>query len=443
MRPRRILFVAMQHSIHVARWIELAAKTGMELHLFCVDQGEPNPDLQGVTLHMPRAVSHSAPRRFGPRALLARVLEAASKRFGAGGQSGQGAPGNAIRNPGLRMIEFQPETASGGGVPDNVGSVEIGADRRAPALHGPEVLNALIDRLQPDLIHSMEFQLCGYLTLSARERATGRFPGWLATNWGSDIFLFGRQPEHAVRIRALLAAADLYSCECRRDIELARQFGFVGPELPVLPNSGGFDIAKIARLRSSSPPSARKLIMVKGYQHFAGRAMTSLRVLESFANKLKGFEVVVYSCSAEPRARALELKDQGVLDIRVIDWATHDEVLEHFGRARMYMGISLSDAISTSVLEAMAMGAFPIQTNTSCCDEWFVDGETGFIVDPGDFEAICDRFERALTDDALVDRAATINLQTIESRLDNRLLQPRVSEFYGKAFDYLEALALR
>ena len=116
----------------------------------------------------------------------------------------------------------------------------------------------------------------------------------------------------------------------------------------------------------------------------------------------------------------------------MIDWATHGQMLTHFGEARIYMGISISDAISTSVLEAMAMGAFPIQTNTSCCDEWFQDGEAGFIVSPDDFDSICEKFDRALIDDALVDRAAILNWRTVQRRLDKNIIAPKVVEFYDR-----------
>src|SRR5207244_10412946 len=101
-------------------------------------------------------------------------------------------------------------------------------------LNGPETLAEVIRKIQPDLIHSMEFQHCAYLVLAARDilGAEG-FPPWLATNWGSDIYLFGRDPKHAPAIRRVLEAADLYSCECHRDVSLGRAVGYRGLGLPV------------------------------------------------------------------------------------------------------------------------------------------------------------------------------------------------------------------
>jgi len=201
----------------------------------------------------------------------------------------------------------------------------------------------------------------------------------------------------------------------------------------VLPNSGAIEMAQIAALRDPSPPSRRKQIMVKGYDHFAGRAMTSLAVLEYLQEKLRGYTVVLYSAGRRPRARALQLKAAGILHIRVIDWATHDQMVQEFGRSRIYLGISIADGISTSVLEAMAMGAFPIQTNTSCCEEWFEDGCGGFSVQPDDFQQICQRVGQALDDNVLVDQAAELNLETIRTRAAKEVIVPRVREFYRLA----------
>ena len=86
------------------------------------------------------------------------------------------------------------------------------------------------------------------------------------------------------------------------------------------------------------------------------------------------------------------------------------------------------------MLEAMATGAFPIQTDTSCCDEWLVDGDSGFIVPPDDPAFIADRLRRALTDDALVDRAASRNWTTVCERLDQAVLKRRAVAFYDEIF---------
>lgn len=412
MKRPRILFVAMHNSPHTARWISLIADFGWDLHLFAINEAAVTPLLRGVTVHRPLL-------RFSPRRFLGGLL---------GGQ----LPGLVSREraifpiPILAKLEFLLARKS----------FSLGADGATrPFLYGPKALNSLIRSLRPDLIHSMEFQHCAYLVARAREQSGGdSFPPWLVTNWGSDIYYFRRFPDHLARIREVLSRADYYSCECDRDVGLARELGFRGRVMPVLPNTGGFDLDFVERWRNVHPLDQRRLIMVKGYEHFAGRASIALEALERCAPLLKGYRIVVFSPSQPILSRVKELRDWLGLDIAVLPYAEHDAILRLFARARVYLGVSISDAISTSMLEAMAFGCFPIQTGTACADEWIADGVSGFIVRPDDPAGIAAALESALTNDALVARAADINRETVRLRLDQEQLKRSARGFYDIAF---------
>jgi hypothetical protein len=304
---------------------------------------------------------------------------------------------------------------------------------QAPLVYGPRVLARLIRKLKPDLIHSMEFQHCGYNVLQAREIVgEAKFPKWLATNWGSDIFHYQHDPAHNAQIRRLLSAIDYYSCECHRDIEIARELGMTAEVMPVKPNSGGFDLPAIKSLRSLRPPSMRRLIMVKGYQHFAGRALVALEALAKAADVLKDYKILIFSPSEPIYPRVDELRAYYGLNIEIMPYADHAKMLRLFAAARCYLGVSVSDAISTSMLEALAMGAFPIQTNTSCCEEWIENGKTGFSIPPDDIDFIANRIRQAVTDDDLVDKAADLNWDMVSNRLDNAVLRKAVIADYQK-----------
>jgi Glycosyl transferases group 1 len=449
----------MHHSIHTARWIDMIANFGFEIHMYALDAGEPNQKLRKLTLHRPvLAVTQGdtqtvlpapPPSQSGHALRLARFARLALthpfqalrsvKRHLAAPRPAAAQPASAVITEAI-VTRLVPVAMPPGARADE--RIRMGregeSDETIDRLHGPDTLAAVIAEVQPDLIHSMEFQHAGYLVMATRDLMMARnpaaaFPRWLATNWGSDIYHFGHEAGHSAQIRRMCETIDLYSCECQRDQHLGLAYGYKGPELPVLPNSGGMDMAHVLGLRTEALPSQRRIIMVKGYDHFAGRAMVSLAVLERFAAELKGYKIILFSVGARPRVRALELAAAGVLDIEVVDWATHDDILRFFGQARLYLGVSVSDAISTSVLESMAMGAFPVQTNTSCCDEWFIDGTTGFAVPVDDVEVIAARFHQALTDDALVDAAATQNLAIIRSRIALDVIVPRVKGFYTQA----------
>jgi len=418
---KRILFVGMVDSPHTARWINQISDLGWELHIFPVYHAPAHSLMRGVTVHRPWI-------QVRPRRILATLLHDPLNAFNVrkveSDLHANGLPVRAVYP--IPVISPFDRVLSG------FWSKPLGeSDVRAPLPYGPHVLARLIRKLKPDLIHSMEFQHAGYNVLRAREIIGAKhFPKWLATNWGSDIYHYRHYPEHREQISRLLKSVDYYSCECERDIALARELGLQAPALPVLPNTGGFDIEDVERLREALSPSKRKVLMVKGYQHFAGRALTALEAVLRCADVLKDWRIVVFSASAEVREKVEEMRILHGLNISILEHAGHEKMLRYFAHARAYLGVSAADAISTSMLEAMATGAFPIQTDTSCCGEWIENGRGGYSIPHDNVEVIADRLRKAATEDDLVDAAAKLNWSTVLARLDQRKLRPQVREFY-------------
>lgn len=398
----RILFIGMTNSIHLARWVNQLDGSNWERFLFPVRSVKPHAELKNLTLINSREI----PGFRSNRSL--RYMHSLLPYFGISKLSW-------IIQKSLKPL--QPA-----------------------ALPSPFIVRALVTtimRVQPDIIHSLEFQAAGYLTLEAKKKFKGEFPKWIATNWGSDIYLFGRLAEHRDRVRAVLENCDYYSCECERDVILAREYGLRGEVLPVFPNTGGFDLTACELLRKPGSTSERKLILLKGYQGWAGRALTGLRALARCVDILKarGYSIAVYSSSPDVNlAVELFVLETGV-SVEIIPPCSHTEMLEKYGQARVYIGLSISDAISTSLLESIVMGAFPIQSCTACADEWIVDGQSGLIVPPEDVDIIENALRRALTDDALVDQAAILNRETAREKLNLAVIQPKVIDFYQHVYN--------
>ena len=384
----RILFVAFQNSIHTARWVSQLVGQGWDIHLFpSTLQGGLHPLLRNVDIksHYPAILR-----------LSLRALRRAS---------------DIQDNPTLkRWFSKDPHPLTA------------------------YWLSRVICQIRPDIIHSLEFQHAGYLMIEARERLHGNLPPWIAGNWGSDIYLFGKLPSHAPRVRAILEACDYYTCECERDVRLALDMGLKGTPLPVLPNAGGFDLELAGRLRTPGSTSRRRIIILKGYQTWAGRALLGLNAIELCAAELRGYRVVIPLASPEVQLAAEVVAQRTGLTIEVLPGCQHEEMLRLYGRARIYLGLSISDAISQSMLEAIVMGAFPIQSCTACADEWVADGLNGMIVPPEDSQAVAAALRKALTDDALVDQAADYNTRLARDRLDIRVVQPKAVALYERVY---------
>ncbi len=292
-----------------------------------------------------------------------------------------------------------------------------------------------INKIKPDIIHSMETQGAGYLVYNVKSiyYKNQKFPKWWHANWGSDIYLFGRLKEHEAKIKEVLSTCDYYSCECKRDVHLALDNGFNNTILPVYPNSGGLKINVIEKSTINTPPSARKYIMLKGYQGWAGRALVGIRAIARCSDILNGFTLVIYTnTSADDIKIASELlmNDFKIPVILLPDGSDHDLILKYHSQARISIGLSIGDAISTSLLEAMSVGSFPIQSNTSCADEWIQEGITGITVPPEDPEIIEHAIRKALLNDQLVDNASFLNMEKIRDLANfDKLKQETISTY--------------
>ena len=245
------------------------------------------------------------------------------------------------------------------------------------SLFGLSRVNKLKNCLEGDsyqVVHLIEFQHAGYLYI---EMGLGQKPKWktILTNLGSDIYYFSQFPEHREKIVELLGAVDAYSAECSRDYKLAREFGFTGSDLPLVPNAGGFsnEVFELTKV----PILKRNEIFLKGYGGEFGLPDVMLAVSEKILLEYPGFIINIVSVTPDvlPEVMSLEKNFPG----RVFYWTTrhpipHQQVLEILGRSLIYFGFSKSDGISTTFLESLIMGCYPIQTNSSCANEWIDKG---------------------------------------------------------------------
>ena len=339
---KRILVVGMLDSIHLARWLQQFENEDLDFLVFAS----------------------------GPHRKVHPLLESLQKNFTV-------ASFELVMNRGLASL------------------IVWMLDRILGCSIRGALLKLTIRRSNPDIVHALELQNAGYSVMQAFKGIEFESrPKLIVTNYGSDIYWFARLPRHQARLRQLLKLADTYSCECHRDAQLARNLGFTGEIMPIFPNAGGFPLQKLKRPVPHLPE--RKTIAIKGYQGWVGRAAVALRGIEIIAESLQDYDIEIFSCNRV--TRKLAAKIQRASGLRITCWQkgalSHDQMSDLFERAVIYVGISESDGISTSLLEAMAAGAIPVQTSTACCDEWFTD--TGVRVNTISPDAVAEAILAAL-----------------------------------------------
>ena len=277
-------------------------------------------------------------------------------------------------------------------------------------------------------IHAIELQGAAYLYDLLPEQIQDR-TSLIVTNYGSDIQYFQNIPEHQERIRSVLSKADFYSAECQRDYESALKLGFKGKFLPCIPNAGGFK-NEIFEL-NLVPSNERKLIMAKCYGGAFGLGALIIDALERFLQNNTDVKVVMHSVTNDllNKSRNLQIAfPNRVVVYTVREKIPRNEIVDYLSKSRIYIGASRSDGISTSFLEALCLGAFPIQTDTSCASEWIELGFFGSIIRPANsdiFTAInVNYFDKEL------ENKRAQNLENAKRYLSYDLIQSQAIKFY-------------
>lgn len=403
----RILFIAETASIHAARWVNQLAGTGWDVHVYqAVSPGYGvAPEFELGTLHVPTPPD--------------------------------GMPG----------VSFQ-STEPHGWLIDRLRARSAALDRMARDRHA-SYLSGLIERLQPDVIHSLALHVnannLSLPVLRARRTLGPRFRApWVYSSWGTDLDHYAAlSPAHRAEAADLLGACDYYLAECDRDARLACELGFRGEYLGELPAFGGADVAHLSTLRRPGPASARRTVFLKGRDRTVGedragrggsadpvgRAMTAMKAFDRCRDVLDGYGIVIGQASPAIAEEADRLSASG-LDVTLLPRLPHDDLLRIVGASRVSLALTVNDGLPNHLVEAMALGALPLHSDLEPIAEWVQDGVNGLLVGAEDVAGTAAALRRALSDDELVDRAAQHNAVAVEQRLSSDVVRPKVIAMY-------------
>jgi len=290
-----------------------------------------------------------------------------------------------------------------------------------------EALEKIIHEIKPDVIHSFEMQTCSYPIL----KTMNKFPNikWIYSCWGSDLFYYRNIPMHNKKIKNVLKRVNFIHTDCQRDFDIAKELGFKGTHLGNIPGGSGYDIEAIDRIKI--PVLQRKIILVKGYQHFFGRALNVVKALEQIQNLLTGFDVVIFGAH-QPVADYVENKKLAFKVLGRND-LLHPQMMELMSKSLIYIGNSISDGMPNTMLEAMVCGAFPIQSNPgNVTAEVITDGSNGLLIDdPENITAIAEKIAYALANPQLLAQAAADNHKFASAELDYKTVRKKIITLYS------------
>jgi glycosyltransferase involved in cell wall biosynthesis len=308
--------------------------------------------------------------------------------------------------------------------------------QRLRHLLGPWLLqkhvNAYLNILKterPAWVHAFRIPFEGMLAAST----PAEFPLILST-WGNDFTLHASSTGRMETMtRRALRRADALMSDTECDLQREQEWGY-SPQKPclVVPGNGGTDVDELASLtkdiQRADPP---QVINPRGLRSYV-RNDTFFKAIPLVLTKQPNVQFVC--ASMEGQSEALNWVEQLGIEknIRFLPYVSQPELWREYAKSTVMVSNSTHDGSPNSLMEAMALGCFPVCGDIESIRAWITDGENGLLVDPADPSTLAKAILQALENADLRSAAAKRNAQLIREKAGINAAREKVREFYER-----------
>jgi glycosyltransferase involved in cell wall biosynthesis len=264
----------------------------------------------------------------------------------------------------------------------------------------------LVKSIRPDLLHAHYATSYGFLGALSGLRP------FVLTAWGSDILVTPRESalmRHVVGW--VLERADAITSDAEFMTDAILEMGGRGKTLTIpLGVSKGLLDAPVDAPRRPVVVSLRNLEpqfridrLIQAFQTVASRDPSARLLIGNRGPELPALQAL---------AKSLNLVDR----VEFIGFQSLADLHRLLSESAVYVSIPESDATSVTLLEAMALGAYPVVSDLPANREWVDDGKNGAVIAHGAIDALADAILRALGHPEVRENAARLNRAIIERK---------------------------
>lgn len=282
--------------------------------------------------------------------------------------------------------------------------------------------------IQPDIVHSFAL----YISCAPILQVMNKYQNikWIYSSWGSDLYDLQNNPNDLKDIQNVLKRINYLFTDCIRDYEIAQSHGFKNVFLGVLPGGGGYYLDEMNSLIETE--ENKKGIIVKGFQGRWGRAINVLKALIDIEGEIKSFSITIFGADDEVIDFIKKSSLANWENITLLGKIKQEEVFSIMGKSNIYIGNSISDGMSNTMLEAICMRVFPIQSNPGgVTQELIKDGFNGFLIqDAEDIDDISRLIVKAINNNNGIKKGIAYNSLNITPNLDYNIVKKKVLQSY-------------
>ena len=292
------------------------------------------------------------------------------------------------------------------------------------------VFDNLLREIKPDIVHCFEMRLTGFPILSVMEQSQNL--KFIYSSWGSDIYYYKELGVQEALFKQFLKRVDYLITDCYRDYEIAKQSGFKNTFLGAYIGNGGLTIQE----KHIQGVNNRNVLLIKGYEDGVGTALKVIEAVELLPLKLvEKLDIIIYSTDIAVKERVENSAFFDALKVKIYvrgQFIANSNLFQIMGKSIIHIANSKSDGLPTSAVEAMGMGAFPIQSNPGrVSEEVITHGVNGFLIEnPGDSNEIANWIEKALINQELRANAQIYNVDFVNKNYNRDNLKQKIIHLY-------------
>jgi len=306
-------------------------------------------------------------------------------------------------------------------------------------LRGPTLEERWLARLirdwRPHVIHTLGLDPASAFYYGVRHtfdlQSIGR---WVLHIWGgADLMPTRFDADAANRASAIMSECDQLLDDNEQGFNIARRLGVHADQLAtigIVPGTGGVEVDTIRELWNGPPSSRRVIVWPKAYECPWSKSLPVLEALTLCWDRIAPCDLYMLAVQPETRMWFHSLPERIKQHCHIAERIPRNEVLSLMARARVMLAPSLVDGTPNTLLEAMAAGALPIVSPLETIRSIVCDGEHVLFARNLYPDDIARALERAMCDDALVDRAAEANQLVVRRLADREVIGPRVRDWY-------------
>lgn len=273
-------------------------------------------------------------------------------------------------------------------------------------------VNRAIREIQPDVLNPIHLPNYGLLASFCDQN----LPVYLHL-WGSDILETAKKsPIHRLLSYHILHQADhlAVDAEVMKEV-VVRDFGYPPDRVTVM-TWGVPEPLRTRPLPAWTPPEKWRIVSHRRFEPHIDPQV----VLEAFARVLEvrqDVELVMASEGSLLDAMKAYAQTLGIVNfVRFPGRLERNELLDLLASGHLYVSASRIDSTSVSLLEAMALGLFPIVSDLPANREWILDRFNGFLFPVGDAAALAHHLLEAMARPDHVAYVREVNKRLIQEK---------------------------